>query len=165
MQSYKKTIIGVMGASNIDETEMQVTEQLGRLIAQEGWVLLTGGGTSGVMEAALKSAVEAGGETIGVCMGTKHDGYSQYATIPIFTNAGIGRDYINIISSDVIVVPSHISRGTMSEVAYALKTRTPLVLLPGNEEDTVYIKKRGGDLVHVVETPQQAIEIIKQLLT
>ena len=164
MTTYKKTIVGVMGASHINEQETQTTQELARLVAQEGWIVLTGGGQSGVMGVAMKAAVEAGGETIGMNPGTKRDGCSEYATIPVFTSSGGGRNYMNIISSDVVVVPSHVSEGTLTEVAYALSEHTPLILISGNREDTEYIKRRGGDLVFTVDTPEQAIEIIKQLV-
>jgi hypothetical protein len=60
-------VLTIFGGSKpaAGEPAYEQAEALGRLAAQSGWVIATGG-YSGTMEAASKGAVEAGGEAIGV---------------------------------------------------------------------------------------------------
>lgn len=60
-------IIAVYGSANAkpDSALYQVALDLGRLLAQAGHTVMTGG-YCGTMEAVSRSAVEAGGKTIGV---------------------------------------------------------------------------------------------------
>ena len=62
----RKVIIGVMGPGDrATAVDLENAYQLGKLIAKEGWALLTGGRKAGVMDAASKGAKAAGGLTIG----------------------------------------------------------------------------------------------------
>ncbi len=57
----RKKIIGVMGPGDLaTETDIKNAYELGKLIAQEDWILLTGGRNVGVMDAANKGSQEAG---------------------------------------------------------------------------------------------------------
>ena len=58
-------ILAVLGAGDASADEITVAERVGDLAARAGWVVLTGGGP-GVMEAACRGAVVAGGLTIGI---------------------------------------------------------------------------------------------------
>ena len=62
----RRTIVGVMGGSVADEKTTAGAHELGRLIAQNGWVLVSGGRPTGVMQATVTGAREAGGLTVGV---------------------------------------------------------------------------------------------------
>ncbi len=60
----KKIIIGVMGpGEKATVTDVQNAYELGKFIAQKGWVLLTGGRNVGVMDAANKGAKSVNGLT------------------------------------------------------------------------------------------------------
>ena len=61
-------IIAVLGGRECDEQTYQLAFDVGRAIAERGAILLCGGRT-GVMEAACKGAVSAGGLTIGILPG------------------------------------------------------------------------------------------------
>lgn len=63
----RKIVIGVMGpGTGASETDRQNAYTLGMLIAQEGWVLLTGGKNVGVMDAASRGAKAANGLIVGI---------------------------------------------------------------------------------------------------
>lgn len=160
----KKTIIGVVGASKLSKKEKTDVYELGSLIAKEGWVTLTGGEPAGVMEIALKGAVESGGVTVGILWGTRKDPYSKFITIPVFTESGLGRDHFNILSSEIVVVCSHVSTGTLIEVAYALKHEVPIILLNVTRAEMAFIRKRGGKTVLIAKTPKDIISKIKAII-
>ena len=62
----RRTMVGVMGGSVADERTSAGALELGRLIAKNGWVLVSGGRPTGVMQASVTGAREAGGLTVGV---------------------------------------------------------------------------------------------------
>jgi uncharacterized protein (TIGR00725 family) len=109
-------------------------EKLGRFIAENNWVLLTGGRNTGVMDAASKGAFEAGGSVIGVLPGDSHDGMSDFVTIPILTGMGSARNVINILTADVVVVCG-MGPGTASEAALALKHDKPVMFTKVSERE------------------------------
>jgi uncharacterized protein (TIGR00725 family) len=70
--SGRKPIIGVMGPGKTDtslEKHIELANELGKQIASHGWILLTGGRSLGVMDAAMKGAKAGGGTTIGILPG------------------------------------------------------------------------------------------------
>lgn len=126
----RKTIIGVMGPG--DKATKQDKEnafELGKLIAQENWVLLSGGRNSGVMDAVNKGARSADGLTIGIMPDTDEAKISEGVDIPIFTDMGSARNNINVPSSNVVVACGTVAPGTLSEIALALKGKKNVVLL------------------------------------
>lgn len=62
-----KPIIGVMGPGDgATQADIKYACKLGKLIAEQNWILLTGGRNSGVMNAASKGAKKSGGLTVGI---------------------------------------------------------------------------------------------------
>jgi len=134
---------------------------LGELIAKEGWVLLNGGRPAGVMEASAKGARENGGLTVGVLPGKDGGAASDYIDVVIATGMGDGRNYINALSSDIVVaLPG--KAGTVSEIALALKNRKKVILL-GADVGTTFDFYRDEGLLANAGTPEEAIQIIKRL--
>lgn len=121
-------VIGVMGGSVVHEQVLHAAEEMGMMIAQAGYVLLTGGRPTGVMEAASRGAREAGGLVVGVLPGTDQNEASIYVNIAIASGLSDARNLINVLSSDVVVACQG-GAGTLSEVALAVKNQRPLVLL------------------------------------
>lgn len=164
-KSHKKTVIGVIGSWNASETEHKNAEALGAGIAKHGWVTLTGGEPGGVMQSASKGAKEADGFVVGILPGSEKDPYSGYIDVPIFTNASHGRDYYNVLSSDIVIVSSRLSSGTFIEALFALKCDKQLIVLNDSPEEYTLLKERGGDLVHSAATPEDALALCEQLLS
>lgn len=119
--------IAIIGGRSASETELRFAEQTGRLIAEKGYQLICGG-LVGVMEAACRGAFETGGETIGVLPGTNREDANRYVSIPIATGIGIARNSIIAHSADAAIAISG-RYGTLSEIAYFLQLRKPVVLL------------------------------------
>ncbi|MCX5853619.1 MAG: LOG family protein [Deltaproteobacteria bacterium] len=128
----KPFIIGVMGSHN-DESPavMEEARRLGEAIAGRGHVLLTGGGP-GVMRAASEGAYRAGGFVIGILPNDRRhplEKYpNEYVDIPIYTGMSDARNVINAKTPHIIVALSG-GPGTLSEMALALQSGTPVISL------------------------------------
>ncbi len=150
-----------MGPGNVSNGEIFETAfELGRLIALEGWVLLTGGRNSGVMDAANKGAKQAGGLTVGILPRTNTDEVSDAVDIRIFTDIGEARNNINVLSSRVVIACG-IGAGTASEIVLALKAEKKVILLHCSEEGVSFFKSLGKDNVVVASSAVEAIEIVR----
>src|SRR6266850_1082239 len=124
-----RVVVGVMGpGQSASKDAIAAAFELGRLIALEGWVLLTGGRNAGVMDAACKGAREAGGLTIGILPTTDTNEMSEAVDIPILTGMGQARNNINVLSSRVIFACG-MGAGTASEIALAIKAGKTVILL------------------------------------
>ena len=119
-------ILAVLGPSQASADECSVAERVGAMAAKAGWVVLTGGGL-GVMEAASRGAVEAGGLTVGILPSAAPiPGYpNAWVCIPVFTGAGSARNSFNVLSARLCVALGG-GPGTLSEIALALKAGLPV---------------------------------------
>lgn len=161
----KKIIIGVMGTGEqATASDLQNAYELGKAIAQQGWVLLTGGRSVGVMDAASRGAKSANGLTIGILPGNNTKGVSEAVDIAIATDLGNARNNINVLSSDVVIACG-ISAGTASEIALALKNQKKVILLNDDEESKVFFKKLSPENVYIARTVEDAIAFVKEILS
>lgn len=151
-----RTVIGVMGAGRpLDEAEYAAAYTLGRLIAERGWVLLTGGSPVGVMDAASRGAHDAGGLVVGVLKSGEPRHASEWVDIAIRTGMGDARNVINVLSSDVVIaLPG--GAGTLSEVALALKSGKTVIALGWDPGEAMRAAARGRLLD--AGSPHEAVE-------
>jgi uncharacterized protein (TIGR00725 family) len=160
----RKIIIGVMGpGKNATANDLQNAYILGQLIAQQGWILLTGGRNVGVMDAVSKGAKSAEGLTIGILPSDNQDSISSYVDIAIFTDMGNARNNINVLSSDVVIACG-MGAGTASEIALALKASKQVILLTNDEESKIFFKKLSPENVYIAESVESAIATAKTIL-
>lgn len=161
----RKTIIGVMGAGDsATDKDNKDAFELGKLISQEGWVVLSGGRNSGVMDAVNQGAKSVGGLTVGILPYGDNDKTSSAVDIPVLTNMMSARNNINVLSSDIVIACGHIESGTLSEIALAIKNKKSLILI-NNELDTKeFLQRVAGDNIEFVSSPQEAIDICKDML-
>lgn len=159
-----RIVIGVMGpGEGATEKDKTSAHELGTLIAKQGWVTLSGGRNSGVMDAVSKGAQEAGGLTIGIMPTKELDKISEGVDVSIITDMGSARNNINVLSSRVVIACG-MGKGTASEVALALKSDVPVVLLNTTPSARDFFSGLGEQLVRVVESPTEAIEVSKELM-
>lgn len=159
-----KTLIGVMGpGAGATDVEMKAAFELGALIALEGWVIVTGGRDSGVMNAASRGAKSAGGLTVGILPTKDFKSVSDSVDIPIFTDMGQARNNINVLSSRVVIACG-MGAGTAAEVALALKAKKRVVLLKVNKESRAFFKSLGGDDVVIARDAKGAVDEVKKII-
>lgn len=160
----RKVIIGVMGpGENATEEDKKNAFELGRLIAEKGWILLTGGRNAGVMDEASKGAKSTGGLTVGIIPSKNKTDASEAVDVAIITGMGSARNFINILSSD-IVIACGMEAGTASEIALSLKEKKNVILLTNNQEAKAFFRNLNPELISIVSTPQEAIEKTQSLL-
>jgi uncharacterized protein (TIGR00725 family) len=144
----------VIGPAEAAAAELETAEELGRLIADAGAVLVCGG-RGGVMEAACRGAHSAGGLTVGILPGRDRREANPYVEVAIPTGLGEARNALVVRSADAVVAVGG-AYGTLSEIAFALKGRTPVVgihtweLSRGGQPDSGIV--RAGSAVEAVRT-------------
>ena len=144
-----------------EENEMAFA--LGKAIAQQGWIVLTGGRSFGIMESAMKGAHEANGLTIGILPTDDALNSSDNADIKILTGMGSGRNIINVLSSHILVVIG-MAAGTASEVALAIKANKKIILLHQDEVTIRFFKNIGTYKVLVANTIEETLKIIEEYI-
>jgi uncharacterized protein (TIGR00725 family) len=159
----KTFIIGVMGGGTASSDAVAAAYELGRLIAQQGWILLNGGRAAGIMDASAQGAADQGGITVGILPDETDAQVSEHIQIPILTGMGSARNVINVLSSHVVVACPG-GTGTISEIALALKYGKTVILLNFDTGDIFDSYRRSGRLLKV-ESPAVAVAKIKQILT
>lgn len=151
--------VAVIGASNATEWELQTAEELGRLLAEAGCVIVCGG-LGGVMNAAARAAQAAGGVSIGILPGDDRTAASRHLTAAIATGFGEARNAIVARSADAVVAVGG-EFGTLSEIALALKMGTPVI---GVRTWELGRDDLARDPIQRVETASDALERLSTLL-
>ena len=130
------------------------TEEIGRLLARAGAVLVCGG-LGGTMEAAARGVQAEGGTSIGILPGSSRSGANPHLSFSIPTGMGEMRNALIIRAADVVIAVAG-EFGTLSEIAFALKTGVPVVGL-----GTWELAKPGRmvpDPIVRASTPGDAVE-------
>jgi uncharacterized protein (TIGR00725 family) len=152
--------VAVVGAGVAGPQVVRDAEEVGRLIAERGAVLVCGGLT-GVMEAACRGAKSAGGTTVGILPGSRRSDANEWVDIAIATDLGEMRNALVVRAVDVVIAMAG-EFGTLSEVALALKTGTPVVGL-----NTWDLAKAGSQVepFQSARSASEAVEIAFQMLS
>lgn len=164
-----KPYIGVIGSGeNVTPEVLALAEQVGRLIAENGGILVCGG-RGGVMEAACRGAKQAGGMTVGILPGTDREGVNPFVDIAIPTGLGFAlRNFITVRTSDSIIM-LHGEVGTLSEAVLSYQHGKPLVALASTggwaerlQEtalDGIYLDERRLMQISYAQTAEEAVKI------
>ena len=152
----RKPVVGVMGGAEVGAEVCALARELGKRIAEHGWVLLNGGRDAGVMRASAVGAHEAGGTVIGILPDADTSRAAPDLDYAIVTGMGDARNLINVLSSDVVIACPG-GAGTLSEVALALKNNKRVILLGWNTGNAFAAFRQSG-LLTMVHTAAEAIE-------
>lgn len=105
--------------------ELDAAEEVGRLLAEAGAVVVCGG-LGGVMEAACRGARASGGLTLGILPGRDRRDANPHVAVAVPTGLGEARNALVVRAADAVVAVGG-AYGTLSEIALALKGGTPVV--------------------------------------
>lgn len=157
-------VIAIVGSGKEREPAVSTARELGRLIAEQGWVLLTGGRDAGVMKAANEGAKLAKESlTIGILPDGNTE-VSPFVDVVIVTDTGEARNNIIVKSADVLIACGVEDPGTASEVALALKAGKPVILLDANAAAIEFFRGVGGDMIFIAGTAEDATKIAGGLI-
>jgi uncharacterized protein (TIGR00725 family) len=167
-----KIIIGIIGMDEhgpeepISPETLRAAETTGRLVAERGAILVSGG-RGGIMEAVSRGANLAGGVVVGLMPSHSKSEANEYVTVPLATGLGEMRNHLTIRASDAIIMISG-STGTLMEATISYG-RKPLIVLEGTGgwsdrlRGTLYeeqhFNQRRTSAILYASSPEEAVEI------
>ena len=122
-------------------------EEVGRLLAERGCVVVTGG-LGEVMGAAMRGAKSAGGTTLAILPGERHVDASEWADHVVVTGIGHARNLAVAATGEGVIAVGG-SWGTLAEIAFACRLGRAVVALEG-APDAPGVPRAG--------TPAEAVE-------
>lgn len=164
--------VGVIGRAQqgshdpVPEATLAAAYEVGRLLA-DGGAALVSGGTTGVMEAASRGAREAGGLTIGILPGTERWTANAYVDVALPTGLGTARNLIYTRGCDALVMVGG-GAGTLNEVTIAYQAGRDVIVLRGSGgwADRIegvliegrYLDERRTAEIRFAGTPGEAVD-------
>ena len=150
-------MIAVVGPGDTtDPAILDAAEQVGRLVAEAGHAVVTGG-LGGVMAAASRGAAHAGGRVVALLPGADKAAANVSADIVVATGLGQARNVVVVHSAEAVIAVGG-SWGTLSEVALAMRIGRPVVWLHG------WSVTGPAEAVPVAATPEAAAAAVLQSL-
>jgi uncharacterized protein (TIGR00725 family) len=144
--------VAVIGPSEATAEELACAEQVGRLLAARGAVVVCGG-LGGVMDAVSRGASGAGGTVLGILPGTNRSDANEHVTVALTTGMGEMRNGLVVRAADAVVAVGG-AYGTLSEIAFALRTGVPVVGIGTWDLD---------DVIDVAD-PGAAVDLVLELI-
>lgn len=142
MAAIQVSVIG-SGAEHVERAEA-----VGRLLAERGCTVVTGGGGE-VMAAASRGAKSAGGTTIGIVPGESRAEANRWVDHAVATGIGHARNLAVAASGDAVIALGG-SWGTLAEIAFAKRLgRRVVILEPG--QDVAGVPRAA--------TPEEAVDL------
>jgi uncharacterized protein (TIGR00725 family) len=123
-------------------------EEVGRLLAERGCTVVTGG-LDEVMASAHRGAKAAGGTTIAILPGERREAANEWADHVVVTGIGHARNLAVAASGEAVIAVGG-SWGTLAEIAFARRLGRVVVALEGAP---------AVDGVPVAKTPPEAVEL------
>jgi uncharacterized protein (TIGR00725 family) len=141
------------GDADADDATTEAAEEVGRLLAAAGAVVLCGG-LGGVMSAVARGVRSGGGTCVGLLPGADRALADPALTLALATGLGELRNGLLVTAADAVIAVGG-SWGTVSEVALARRLGKPVVgLLGWSVSDAAGVRL---DAYQVVDTPAEAV--------
>jgi len=150
--------ISVIGAGQATAEEYRLAQEVGRLAAEAGAILVCGG-LGGVMAAAARGAKEAGGRTLGILPGSDRSEANGYLDMVVVTGMGHARNLAVVSSGDAVIAVGG-EFGTLSEIGLAAKVRRPVIVLNGWRLQ----RDEGTPGIWYASTPHEAMSLVYEAL-
>ena len=115
----------IVGDSSADKEKYDFAYQTGKMLAELGIVVISGG-KSGVMEAVSRGAYEAGGITIGILPSNNLDDVNDWCTISIPTGMGHARNALMAMAADFVIAIGG-GAGTLTEIGFGWIYNKPII--------------------------------------
>ena len=152
-----KRYVAVVGPGEASDAERELAFDVGRLLAERGAVVVTGG-LGGVMAAAAQGCSEAGGTAVALLPGSDRSEANPYSSVVLPTGLGELRNGLIVRGADAVIAVGG-SWGTLSEIALARRADVPVVCLG----EWAIESPSGSDLpLQVVGSPAEAISFVVQ---
>jgi uncharacterized protein (TIGR00725 family) len=162
--SRPAVLIGVIGPGEAATArDVEDARRAGELVARRGWVLLTGGRAAGVMDAAGRGALDAGGVTVGILPGQDATGASEALSIAIVTGIAEARNNVVALSCAALLACG-MNPGTAAEVGLALRAGKSVVLVRPDPRTAAFFRMIGGERIIEAPNPDEAIEHVARLI-
>ncbi len=173
---YKIVISGAAQVSHCCEDIERISREVGKEVARQGCVLVTGA-TTGVPYFAAQGCKEAGGFNVGFSPATSESAHIKTYKLPvdsfnvmIYTGADyVGRDVMMTKSADgVIIICGRM--GTLHEFATAFETKKPIAVLEGSGGTADKIKmiatgpSRGAKKIIYEREPKKLVKRLLELI-
>lgn len=161
----RRRVVGIVGAGAASPESLAAAHRLGRLVAERGWVVLTGGRGEGVMAAACAGAkTVADSLTLGI-LPSDAGGEGDDVDLAVFTGLREARNAVNVLASDVLIACGVEGPGTASEVALALRAAKPIVLLGASPRAIAFFREIAGTSpLFEAATAEEAVALIAPVL-
>lgn len=134
-----KPLIAVIGGGTCTNEEAAFAERTGRLLAEQGAIVICGG-LGGVMEAVARGAKANGGTTVGILPGADPAAANAYIDIPLATGLGEMRNVLIVRAAHALIAIGG-GVGTLSELALAQRIGRPVVGLHDSFRNAVAIPR------------------------
>ncbi|MGH3739078.1 MAG: hypothetical protein ACRDT6_26290 [Micromonosporaceae bacterium] len=151
--------VAVCGPRFCTDDDAANARRVGELLAEQGAVVICGGGT-GVMAAVAAGVRSRDGLVVGVRPNDSREGASPDLSVTLVTNMGEARNAIIVWSADAVIVVGG-SWGTLSEVALAKRRGDVPVIALGSWR----IIDNNGDDVPGIEHVDSAEEATALAMT
>ena len=160
-----RPIVGVMGpGEGASSHDLETAKALGRQLAQDGWVILTGGRDAGVMRAVNEGAKEVPGSlTVGI-LPSASARVAPFVDVAIITEMHNARNNINVLSSRVVIAFGQAGAGTASEIALALKAMKTVILIGGDEVTQNFFQRIGKGRMLLAGSAAEAVAAARPFL-
>jgi uncharacterized protein (TIGR00725 family) len=148
------TYVAVCGPGKASEEELARAREVGRLLAENGAIVVCGG-LGGVMDAAAEGATAAGGIAVGLLPNDERAGASEHLTIALPLGMGEARNALLARSADVLIAIGG-EWGTLSEIALGKKMGKRVIGIETWEP------RRDGLAIEGIEharSPEEAVKL------